>query len=195
MPVDEKIWLEDPPRSTWPSNIAYKAAEFQGKKLAHKYLRRMREAAASEGKNLEKKEVLVELAEEVGLDREKFESDLKSDDAIKAFQEDRELSQSHGATGFPTFLIERREGEKWLRGYHSFRYFKELLEELEPDLEEEKPGTILEFVENYDHVATREVQEVFDLSKSEALEKLRKLENKGKIKSIERGNGLFWEPL
>ncbi|KXA91887.1 hypothetical protein AKJ63_00525 [candidate division MSBL1 archaeon SCGC-AAA259D18] len=194
MPVDEEIWLEDPPNSTWPSNVGYKAAEFQGKELGHRYLRRMREAAASERKNIEKEEILLELAEEVGLNVEKFKRDLNSEKAREEFQKDRNLARSHGATGFPTFLIESVDEEEWLKGYHPFRYFQDSLEELVPNVKRRKPGSILEFVKKYDHVATREVEEVFEMEKGDAPEELKNLEDRGEIKSVERGNGYFWEP-
>jgi putative protein-disulfide isomerase len=74
MPVDVHVWqdLQGDFRSTYPANIAYKAAQLQDPDLADTFLRRMREAAAAERRYIHRKEVQVELAREVGLDSENF---------------------------------------------------------------------------------------------------------------------------
>jgi predicted DsbA family dithiol-disulfide isomerase len=61
-----KLFTEETP-STYPMNIAFKAAQFQSNDLARKFLRRMREAVAAEALNANKTEVLIELAGECGL--------------------------------------------------------------------------------------------------------------------------------
>ncbi|MFB6216773.1 MAG: DsbA family protein, partial [Candidatus Aenigmatarchaeota archaeon] len=141
-----------------------------------------------------KEETLLKLAEEVGLNVEKFKRDLDSEGAREEFQKDRNFARSYGATGFPTFLIEREKEEVWLRGYHPFRDFQDSLEQLDPNLKCRKPGSIPEFVKKYNHVATREVQEVFEMERGDALKELKNLEDGGEIKSVEMGNGYFWEP-
>ena len=52
--------------STYPANIAYEAAKLQDSKLADRYLRRLREAAAIEGLAIHELEVLADLAAEIG---------------------------------------------------------------------------------------------------------------------------------
>ena len=39
MPVDPRIWAEDPPRSSYPACIAFRAAAEQGRDAAETYLR------------------------------------------------------------------------------------------------------------------------------------------------------------
>ena len=58
--------------STWPQNIAYKAAQLCNPELASKFLRRMREASAAEARQIGRREVLIELASEVGVDLAAF---------------------------------------------------------------------------------------------------------------------------
>jgi hypothetical protein len=43
--------------STYPQNIAYKAAQMQDQALAHKFLRRIREASAAEARQTNTTEV------------------------------------------------------------------------------------------------------------------------------------------
>ena len=74
MPVQSegfKLFSKEYP-STYPQNIAYKAAQIQDQVLANRYLRRIREASAAEAKLTNITEVLVELASEVGLDVARF---------------------------------------------------------------------------------------------------------------------------
>ena len=221
MPVSGKLWLSDPPRSTFPANIAYHAAKLQSEEKAEKFLRRMREAAAAEDKNISRLEVLVELAREVGLDAERFVRDFTgreakdaflkdlavmgdalgvkapekfTSEAEKAFYRDLKYARNLGVTGFPTFLVRNEKGEVvWITGYQPFSAFEMVLEKLSPGLKKRKPQSILAFVEKYGRVATREVAEVFDLSDEEALAKLEALEKEGKIRRVRAGNGCFWE--
>lgn len=141
MPVDERVFSDigNAFTSTYPANIAVKAAEFQGTEKAAKFLRRLREAAAAENKQIHQEGVQVELAEEVGLDVSRFRRDLESGRAEKAFDQDLKLCREYGVTGFPTFLINNREGEeRVIRGYHPFEYFEKVFQELSPNIKKRK---------------------------------------------------------
>ncbi len=91
--------------STYPQNIAYKAAQISNPELAARYLRKMREANATEGRETGLREVLVELASDVGLDLEGFLKALEDGSAEKAFREDLAITARYGVRGFPTFLL------------------------------------------------------------------------------------------
>lgn len=194
MPVDPSVWAgDDPPRSTYPANQAYKAAELQGKDLAHRYLRRLREAVATEGRNIAKKDVLVDLAEDVGIDRARFRTDFDSDTVREALRADLEETREYDVTGFPTFLIEHDGEEIWLQGYRGFNWFEDVLEDFAIDLEVHEPRDLEAFLEEYGRVATQEVAEVYGLGKPAARTKLEELENNGVVNELERGTGSLWE--
>lgn len=97
--------------STYPMNIAYKAAEMIDKALAKKYLRRIREAVATEGKQANDPVVLIDLAVETGFDRDEFSNLFLNGPAIKAFEEDKKLTISKRVFGLPNYLIVNEEGE------------------------------------------------------------------------------------
>ena len=199
MPVDIKVFEEIKKdfRSTYPANIAYKAAQFQGDELAERFLRRIREAAASERKHIHRPEVLLELAGEVGLDKERFARDLKSKKAEGAFRADLYEARSRGIYGFPAFVVKNQEGQEiMLKGYNPFEAFVRVFERLAGSpLRERKLPNIENFVKKYGQVATKEVAEVFGLSPKEAKRKLRRLERAGSVKEIVLGNGSFWRPV
>lgn len=194
MPVDVSVWSTDPPASSYPANVAYKAAEFQGREPAHRYLRRLREAGAAEARNLARRETLVDLAGEVGLDVARFERDVDGERAREAFEADLARTRERGGTGLPTFLIEVDDGRELLRGYRPFVAFEKVLTERAPDLLAHRPRPVEEFVAHWGRVATQEVAEVHELDREEAEERLRELEAAGRLRSRAVGNGYFWEP-
>src|SRR5690606_16520761 len=75
MPVDGRMWLDAPPKSSYPGCLGVKAAGEQG--LADAYLRRLRVAFAVEGRRADNPDALVALAGEVdGMNVERFRIDL-----------------------------------------------------------------------------------------------------------------------
>ena len=198
MPVDERVFYDiaDVFTSTYPANIAVKAAEFAGKEKGAKFLRRLREAAAAGNKQIHQESVQIELAVEVGLDVSRFRQDLESGRAEKAFNEDLELCREYGVTGFPTFLATGREGkDRLISGYHPFEYFVEVFRELSPDIKQRKPAfsreNVLKFVKKYGKVATMEVALLFDISKAQAGKSLEGLKEEN-IYRVKAGNDFFW---
>ena len=74
MPVQEEgftLFSKEHP-STYPQNIAYKAALMESETLANKFLRNIREATATQARQTNKTGVLIEIATESGLDIAKF---------------------------------------------------------------------------------------------------------------------------
>ncbi|WP_436934004.1 DsbA family oxidoreductase [Halovenus marina] len=192
MPVDSAVWTTDPPRSSYPACIAYEAAEFQGRDVAHRYLRRLREAFATERRNIGKREVLVSLADEVGLDTERFRAALHGDRARAAFEEDRTYTREQGVTTFPTFRVEADDQHRQVAGSQSFARLADALETVAPELTRQSPRPLPEFVGTYGPVATREVAEVYDLDDDDARQRLRSLADSGAVRESERGTGSLW---
>ncbi|HDZ86809.1 hypothetical protein LCGC14_1005210 [marine sediment metagenome] len=199
MPVDIKVFdeIKKDFKSTYPANIAYKAAQMHDGELADKFLRRMREAAAYEKQPIHKTETLKKLAAQVGLDADRFVKDFESREAKEAFMEDITDARSRGIFGFPTFLIKNSKGrEMIIKGYRTFEELSGIIGEVATEkLVRKKPADILAFLNKYERVATREVSEVFELSDEEAEKELEDLEKKGKIKKQTAGNGLMWNSV
>lgn len=193
MPVDAGIWREDPPRSSYPPSIAYKAAQLQDPALADAYLRRLREAFAAERRRIDDEEVLVELADEVGLDIDRFQTDLEGDRPREAFHEDLERSHRERGTVFPSYLASNGEDRRLLRGYQPFQAVAGALETLDPSLTRRDPRPLDDLVDGYGRVATREIEEIYEIDRDAALERLRELERAGHVTSTQLGSGILWE--
>jgi putative protein-disulfide isomerase len=93
MPVDPRLWLDEPPDSSHPACIAVKAAAEQG--LAEPYLRRLREGLFCRRRRLDGVDALLEEARVVvGMDLERFRLDVDSHATLEAFEADLERAQA-----------------------------------------------------------------------------------------------------
>ena len=90
MPCDPRIWTENPLDSTYPACQAVKAAAKQGPQAAYRYLRTLREGIMFERRKLDHAEALIAAAGPAGIDRPRFEIDLRSHAITEAFGADLE---------------------------------------------------------------------------------------------------------
>jgi len=105
--IDDKIWFKDPPASSYPACIAVKSAALQSKEAEELYLFKLREAVMVHGKNIAKKEVLMEIAATMSdlLDTSLFEQNLTTDKVITAFRNDMQEADYCGITRYPTLIV------------------------------------------------------------------------------------------
>jgi len=182
--------------STYPQNIAYKAVELCNPELAAKFLRRIREASAAEARETGKREVLIELANDVGVDLAAFITHLDDGSAARAFQDDLATTRRYGARGFPTFLLRWGSKELMLRGYQSFRSLYAVISSLSTGRVQEHPPeattrTILDFLQTFGRAAPVELTTAFDLSPQELESILTALVAQKRIQYMPAGNGGF----
>jgi predicted DsbA family dithiol-disulfide isomerase len=123
MPTDPRLWLQAPPRSSYPACQAVKAAAEQG--LDGRYLRALREGLMVDRRKLDTADALIDAAGRVpGLDAPRFEIDLRSNATLEAFGADLERTRAAAREGeerapLPTFHVERADGHgegRWLYG-------------------------------------------------------------------------------
>jgi len=199
MPVDEQVYydIKDEVFSTYPACIAFEAARLQDEKLGILYLRRLREGAAAERKAIQRFEVQVELAAELGFDIERFTTDIQRGSADILFQEDLQECRSKGVRGFPTFLVSNGENEVLLRGYNSYETFNRWIHELSIDKLKQKTlignsPQVFDFISRYGRSAAIEIATVFDLDFQHAENLLSEMIDKGLIVAKKAGNGFLF---
>lgn len=193
-----KLFTKEQP-STYPQNIAYKAAQMQDEAKANRFLRRIREASAAEAQQTNLTEVLIELASEVGLDISRFLEDFTNGKAKAAFEEDLSTTAQFRAHGFPTFLIRYGEKSTLLRGYQNYNNFKAVINQVtNGEIKEVKVNpteeNVLEFINKYYSLAPVEIKMTFDLSEVEFEKIQHSLLEKQLISKKEAGNGYFLSP-
>lgn len=197
MPVDVSQFVEKvAPISTYPANIAYEAAKLQDPRVADGYLRRLREAAATESRSIHLPEVQADIAEELGLARARFLADLAGP-AKAAFEADRHVCLERGVRGFPTFLVRSNGQERLMRGYQKFEAFATALGAVAGRPLERRRAIMsdeatLAFVKKYGSAAAREVGEVFEVADAEADTALWRLTAAGFLEARPAGTGTLY---
>jgi predicted DsbA family dithiol-disulfide isomerase len=97
---------DDWPTTTMPAFEAAWCAARQGEEALANYDLRVRHAFFAEGRNIGRWEVLREIAEEVGLDRQRFDQDAASGEARPAVVEEARLGRErYRVRGTPTLML------------------------------------------------------------------------------------------
>jgi putative protein-disulfide isomerase len=173
MPLDDRLWQIDPPASSYPACIAVKAAERQGQAAAEGYLRRLREAAMLERRNIARQDVLLAIAQEMAgdstsdnsLDLDRFHADLVAPETMDAFRQNLRDAAYYGIGRFPTLILHRFDGPGlMLVGYRPYDLLLAALEHLAPDLcrgpERSPEDLAVAYVTYWQRVTVRELAEV-----------------------------------
>jgi putative protein-disulfide isomerase len=195
MPVETSVFETNPAQSTYPASVAFAAARLQDRERAHRYLRLLREAYATQARNVNERAEQVTLAERVGLDVEAFTGALDDGTAQAAFEDDLARTRNAGVRAFPTYRIEGPEETFRLAGFQSFDALAGRLETAADGLERSSPPPMRTFVADRGPVATQEVAEVYDLDRGKARQALQSLVDEGALRREERGNGYFWSAV
>ena len=193
MPVDTTIFEVDPAQSTYPASVAFVAARRQDRRAANRYLRALREAYATEVRNVNRREEQVALAERVGLDVAAFERALDDGTAREAFEADLARAREAGVRAFPTYRVTGPEGEQFAAGYQSFDRLTDALAAVAPGLDRAEPPSVRAFLADFGPVATQEVVETCRLDRGKAQQVLQSLVDEGAARREPRGNGVFWD--
>lgn len=202
-PIDERFWLDvrDPHFSTWPANIAAKAAGFQGTQVGDRYLRRLRLAVETERVQVQQEAEQLRLAREVpGLDFEAFRNELGSDQAAQAFHEDLALCKTYGVSGFPAMLFRPagaetgREAQSAILvpGHRSLATYESVLRRVAPGLERHKPRALETLFAEYGPLTARELAEITGKSTSDIARDLRQEKAEDRLVAVELRSGTLW---
>jgi len=204
-PIDERLMEEitDPHFSTWPACIAVKAAQGQGEAPGEAYLRRLRRAALTERRIISQPDVYLALAQEVpGLDPERFQTDVRSGTAERAFHADLAECRRYGVTGFPTLLFAAAgrvvapgtEQPILVVGHRTFATYSQVLRRIAPDLEDHAPRDPIALLAAYGPLTTRELAELLRHPAGETREAMEALAAHGRVERQAVRGGEFWRP-
>lgn len=180
--------------SSYPQNIAYKAAQMQSEELANKFLRRIREATAAEARQTNRRDELVGLASEVGLDIASFVEHLEDGSAQQAFEEDLQKIRKYRVRAFPSFQLSYKHENIILHGYQSYNTFTKLINNITDGAVEERnieksEEAIHNFIKRFESVAPVEIKNTFDLTDKELKSFVDPLINRNDVRKVWAGNG------
>src|SRR5579863_2120940 len=129
--INETVWYRDPPASAWIPCQAVKAAERQDRRAADRFLKRLRIAVLLEGRNIARREVLMECAAETGLELARFEADFLDPARRDEVARDVADAQKENVESRPTFILTNTQVDKVLiAGPRSFELFRQGIEAL-----------------------------------------------------------------
>lgn len=177
MPMNTDIWTDDPPESTELANHTFAAAREQSTPRAKRYMRRLKEAAVVEGINIEDRDTLLELAQNVGLETNQLEED---GDNVR-------VRTNVGEVETPKTTI-HVDGETITQpGLVTINDVKTPLKRA--GLEADDPQPLYGFVDEHGPVALTEVRQVYGFDEVEALQELQTMEG---VESVKYGDSTFW---
>ena len=109
--VKADLWTgEDPPSSSLPPLVALEAALSQGTEMQRALLKAMRRKAFVEGLNVARRDVLVEVAAQEGLDVSRFLERLDDPRLLQEVNASVDEAEALGIKGVPALVI----GGEWL---------------------------------------------------------------------------------
>lgn len=130
--LDGDIWREDPPASSYPPSVAFRAAMLQDEYKGLRFYNIIRQRFFHSKVNIAKRENLIQAAKAVYLDIDLFKKDLDSR-GEEEFRKDLKLAASLEVDLFPTYIFSNEEGKRVrLAGFIGFdqlsRTIKDLLD-------------------------------------------------------------------
>ncbi|MFM7387944.1 MAG: DsbA family protein [Bacteroidota bacterium] len=194
LPLDGDIWIEDPLESSYPSSIAFKAAQLQDSDKAVSFLRRMKEMLFVEKKNINHWMHMERAALTSGLDAALLKKDIAGQ-GLEDFKKDLNQAQELGIHVFPTLLFQVDGFTRFsLRGHQPYERLEEYLHKYLPSINKRKVTLNLEeLFERYNQLATTEIEFLLDQEFSQIEQGLAVLEVQGKIQQYTLKNAMYWQ--
>ncbi len=134
--INDKIWITDPPASSFPACIAVKCAELQSPPLGIQYFNNLQEAVMVKGKNIATTTVLLETALDLATDNPRFNlfrfrEDLLGEAGKAGFRRDLQECKYLNITRLPTILFRSADSRSIiLTGYQSMESLRNALTKL-----------------------------------------------------------------
>lgn len=94
-----------PRRSTYPACRAVLAAKFQANHFEESMIKAIQHAYYLQARNPSNTETLIELADEIGLDIEKFRSEVNSEETKNKLELEIQFARQIGGNAFPMLLL------------------------------------------------------------------------------------------
>lgn len=196
MPMTGKTWALDPPHSSFPPSIAFKAAQMQDEIKAVSFLRRLREMFFVEAINIAKWEHIVAVAAETGLNTTQLQQDYEGS-AGELFEQDMELARQLGIKGFPTLVFSNGAGDQeTVQGAKYYDVFEQAILRVCPDAS--KQAVAADWHPIFGELGTLTTKEFAVLSNrsiAEANAKLEALAQARKIDKHQTQAGELWRAL
>ena len=172
-----EIDLQNMEHPVLPS-IAVKAAEFQGKRAAHRFFNKIQEHLFLKTKNVLSYSVLQDLAKEINIDVDEFNRDFQSKECARSFQSDLSITCEMEVTDFPSIVFFNEniedEGIK-ISGIYPYEIYVQILQEMLHDEPEKKePPTLEKLFARFYSLTTDEIAGYYNIPVQKAEREMKK---------------------
>jgi putative protein-disulfide isomerase len=210
MPLDARVWSQNPIASTYPACQALKAAAEQGSDAAYRYLRRLHEGLMTERKKLDHAEALIGEAGPAGLDTDRFRIDLNSNAITEAFAADIEAvrklpkeARAHDNVGetlgqertsLPSALFRGEDGtERGIWGWSRYDTYREAAMACGAAPAQDLASDPTLLVQHFGRCTTRELEELTGKPGPVLQAELWSLARDWRLRPVAVLGGTFWE--
>ncbi|MCF0054518.1 DsbA family protein [Dyadobacter sp. CY356] len=124
--INENIWIDNPPASSYPGCIAVKTAALQSFQASEIFLKAAWKAVMADSLDISKKDVLLKIAYNVGvhhpefLDFDQFSDDYDNDKSRDAFRSDLRQVAYNKIGRFPTMTFTKGGKGIIMTGYRPY---------------------------------------------------------------------------
>jgi putative protein-disulfide isomerase len=142
--INNRIWIDDPPSSSYLSCIAVKCAGLQSAEAEAIYLHALQKAVMVDGINISFEKPLVLVAEKMNseyglLNMAMFKDDLRNGRGLEAFRGDLNEVQINRIARFPTIILKSNvRGSLMIVGYRPYEVLVQTVERLLARADSEK---------------------------------------------------------
>jgi putative protein-disulfide isomerase len=210
MPLDPRLWSQNPIDSTYPACQAVKAASEQGSEAGYRYLRRLREGLMTERKKLDHTEALAGEAGTAGLDGERFRIDLISNAITEAFAADLDAARNppveareqgklgetggHERVSFPSAVFRGDDDtERGVWGWSSYEAYRDAAAAAGAKPVEDLPADPVAPIQRFGRCTTRELEELTGKPAPVLRAEIWSLARDWRLKPVQVLGGTFWE--
>ena len=109
-PIKHQLWMIDPPATSYAACIAVKCAQLQSPDLGIEMLHLLQQSCMTEGKNIAKREILLDTASTLAqanptFNEQTFINDFDNGTGLEAFRADLDLVRMYNINRFPSLVI------------------------------------------------------------------------------------------
>jgi putative protein-disulfide isomerase len=132
--IYDRLWMEDPPASSYPACIAVKCAQVQSFEAGEIYLRHAWQAAMTMGINLANEAALIKIADDIEmldnslLQARQFKEDLYNGKGLELFKKDLQEVQYKRINRFPSLAVAcANQPTLLIEGYKPYQLLKDTI--------------------------------------------------------------------
>lgn len=184
IPLETNLKRENFPKSVLPATFAVFAAQKQGHDKAERLQRAILRRFNIELQDVSKEAVLVEAANEAGLDIAKFKKDFADKKAREKDAEHQGEGMPHIPLSFYNIVVMAADGKRYVNLEHAFdpKVVEGAIDYLsDGKLKKKEPADIAAYLRQHGLAPLMEISRVFNLTPETAKEKLSALEKQNKI--------------